>query len=187
MIKWLEDFMFRLSADHATATTNATDMTLKTLIADVARAAATPLSGRDRCVAAALQPYLGQPDLLPEGPRQSSPERYARHLLHGGTDYTILALVWRPRQMSTVHAHRTWCAFGLHQGWLVETLFSPGQQGVVLRDCLPRRAGDISHSPEDVGAVHRLANLGTETVISIHVYGARYDRLGEQVNTIWAE
>ena len=30
------------------------------------------------------------------------------------------------------------------------------------------------------------ANLGTETAISIHVYGARFDQLGHAVNRVWA-
>jgi hypothetical protein len=44
----------------------------------------------------------------------------------------------------------------------------------------------VSHAPADpAAAIHRLANLGTETAISIHVHGARYDQLGEQVHRVW--
>jgi predicted metal-dependent enzyme (double-stranded beta helix superfamily) len=50
-----------------------------------------------------------------------------------------------------------------------------------------RRVGDTSHAPADPDAVHRLANLGTETAISIHVYSGPYDRLGDQVNQFWAD
>jgi predicted metal-dependent enzyme (double-stranded beta helix superfamily) len=50
-----------------------------------------------------------------------------------------------------------------------------------------RWTGDGGHAPAGPDAVHRLANLGTETAISIHVYGAPYDRLGDQVNQIWAD
>jgi predicted metal-dependent enzyme (double-stranded beta helix superfamily) len=160
---------------------------LDNLCANVADAVAGPLNGRDRRVGLALEPYLGLPDLLNDTACQCSAERYVRHLLHAGTDYTILALVWRPRQMSPVHAHQTWCVFGIHRGWMVETLFSPGAQGVEPRGCGQRQAGDVSHAPADPNAVHRLANLGTETAISIHVYGAPYDRLGDQVNRIWAD
>jgi 3-mercaptopropionate dioxygenase len=46
--------------------------------------------------------------------------------------------------------------------------------------------GDASHAVAAPDVIHRLANLGTETAVSIHVYGARYDRLGEQVNHVWA-
>ena len=59
--------------------------------------------------------------------------------------------------------------------------------GVVVRDCAPLRACEGRHSSEDQEAAHRLANLGSETTVSIHIYGAAYDRLGEQINQIWAE
>jgi predicted metal-dependent enzyme (double-stranded beta helix superfamily) len=110
-----------------------------------------------------------------------------RHLLHAGDDYTILALVWRPRQMSAVHGHRTWCAFGLHRGWMVETFYAPRSLATEPRGCVQRWVGDTSHSDTDPDTAHRLANLGTETAISIHVYGAPYDRLGDEVNQIWAD
>ena len=160
---------------------------LNDLCTDVAEAVAGPLSQRDQRVAAALAPYLGLTDLLADSACRCSPDRYVRHLLHAGTDYTILALVWRPRQMSPVHAHQTWCALGVHRGWMVETFFAPGPRGAEPGACLQRRVGDTSHAPADPNAVHRLANLGTETAISIHVYGAPYDRLGDQVNQFWAD
>ena len=65
-------------------------------------------------------------------------------------------------------------------------LFAPSTRGPVPQGCAPRRAGDVNQAAADPDAIHRLANLGTETAISLHVYGARYDRLGEQVNHVWA-
>ena len=160
---------------------------LKDLCADVANAAAGCASLRGRRVAGALAPYLGMTNLLDDDACQCSSDRYVRHLLHAAADYTILALVWRPRQMSPVHGHRTWCAFGVHKGWMVETLFAPGEDGAVPRTCVQRCVGSVGHSQADPEAVHRLANLGTETAMSIHVYGAPYDRLANEVNYIWAD
>src|ERR1700742_4106186 len=74
------------------------------LCAGVADAVIGPLAGRERRVGLALEPYLGLPDVLDDSACQGSAELYVRHMLHAGTDYTILALVWRPRQMSPVHA-----------------------------------------------------------------------------------
>jgi 3-mercaptopropionate dioxygenase len=159
---------------------------LQRMIFDVDRAAASPLSRRHKAVATVLQPYLGMPDLLRDTHCPCSPDRYVRHVLHAGEDYTILALVWRPGQMSPVHGHRSWCALGIHHGYMTETFFAPGPSGPIPRSCGERRVGNISHAPADPNAIHRLANLGTETAISIHVYGARHDRLGEQVNHVWA-
>ena len=157
---------------------------LASLCVDVADAVTGPLLQRDRRVAAALAPYLGLPDLLDGSVCECSPDRYVRHLLHAAADYTVLALVWRPGQMSPVHGHRTWCALGLHHGHLIETFFTPE---AVPAGCVLRGAGDVSHGSADEETLHRLANLGTQTAISIHVYGAAYDRLGDSVNRIWED
>jgi predicted metal-dependent enzyme (double-stranded beta helix superfamily) len=160
---------------------------LAEMLSDVARAATGPIGCRDRDVAAALAPHLGQTGLLDGVACPGSSEKYTRHLLHAGAGYSVLALVWRPRQMSPVHAHRTWCVFGVHQGWMTETLFTRDATGARPFACVPRRTGDVAHAPADPDKIHRLANLGTTDALSIHVYGARYDRLGHDVNEIWAQ
>jgi predicted metal-dependent enzyme (double-stranded beta helix superfamily) len=156
------------------------------MFADIALAAVGPLEQRHSRVAAALLPYLDLRDLLRDTPCPCSPDRYVRHLLHAAPDHTILALVWHPGQMSPVHGHQSWCALGIHRGSLTETQFTIGTEGPVPRRCAQLEIGDISHAPPETGAIHRLANLGTETAISIHVYGARYDGIGHEVNKIWA-
>src|SRR3954453_15546782 len=83
---------------------------LQQMLQDIDLAAATALAWRHLAVAAALQPYLGHPDLLCGVECPCSSERYVRHLLHAGTQHTVLALVWRPGQMSPFHGHRSWCA-----------------------------------------------------------------------------
>jgi predicted metal-dependent enzyme (double-stranded beta helix superfamily) len=160
---------------------------LAAMISDVACAVTGSIRGRDRDVAAAVAPYLGQPGLLDGVSCPAGAEKYTRHLLHAGAGYSVLALVWRPRQMSPVHAHRTWCVFGVHRGWMTETLFTRDAAGARPVACVPRHAGEVAHAPADPDKIHRLANLGTTDALSIHVYGARYDRLGHDVNEIWAE
>jgi predicted metal-dependent enzyme (double-stranded beta helix superfamily) len=160
---------------------------LAAMLSDVACAAAGAIGCRDRDIAAALAPYMGLTGLLDGVACPGGPEKYTRHLLHAGAGYSVLALVWRPRQMSPVHAHRTWCVFGVHQGWMTETLFTRGATDARPFASMPRRAGDVAHAPADPDKIHRLANLGTTDALSIHVYGAAYDRLGHDVNEIWAE
>jgi predicted metal-dependent enzyme (double-stranded beta helix superfamily) len=159
---------------------------LKEMLFDIGRAAEGPFGLRDRDVGAALAPYLGVSGLLENIDCPGEPDKYARYLLHAGQGYTVLALVWRPRQMSPVHGHRTWCAFGVHQGWMTETLFVAGSPGPRPFACLPRKPGEVVHAPADPDMIHRLANLGTNDALSIHIYGAPYDRLGHDVNEIWA-
>ena len=159
---------------------------LQALLADVDDAATSPGADRGQRVAAALLPYLGRPGLLDDDTSSGSPDRYVRHLVHCGPDYTILSLVWMPGQMSPVHAHRTWCAFGLHQGRLVESFFRNQSSGAAPLGCVQRCVGDAGHSGPGQDTAHRIANLCIQKAVSIHVYGARYDRIGSDVNQIWA-
>jgi predicted metal-dependent enzyme (double-stranded beta helix superfamily) len=159
---------------------------LARMLSDIAFAAAGATGCRDRDIAAALTPYLGRPGLLDDVACPGDPDKYARYLLHAGAGYSVLALVWRPRQMSPVHAHRTWCVFGVHQGWMTETLFAGGAAEARPFACVSRQPGDVAHAPADPDKIHRLANLGTSDALSIHVYGAPYDRLGFDVNEVWA-
>jgi predicted metal-dependent enzyme (double-stranded beta helix superfamily) len=122
-----------------------------------------------------------------------SPERYTRHLVYAGPGFTVLALVWLPGQMSPIHAHRSWCALAVRHGTLVETCFTRDEAGAnakaVLRldACRQLRPGMVSHEAGDDEHYHRIANVGVETAVSIHVYGVDYDRLGHGLNRIWEE
>ncbi|MCW3473990.1 cysteine dioxygenase family protein [Limobrevibacterium gyesilva] len=161
---------------------------LARLLADVADAARVPLAARDRAMAAALAPYLGDPGLLEGRDCPCNPDRYTRHLLHNdpASGYAVVAIVWAPGQMSPVHGHRTWCAFGVQRGWLTETFFRPDGDIALPTTCLARRPGDVCHAPADPRAIHRLANLGTQEAVSVHVYGVAFDRFGDGVNHVWA-
>lgn len=158
------------------------------MLADVDRAVQTEPASRHRAVAAALAPHLGHPDLLAGRDCPCNPERYTRHLLHndpaGG--YAVVAIVWVPGQMSPVHGHRTWCAFGVHRGWLAETYFARESGTAIPTGCTPRARGMTGYAPADPDAIHRLANLGTAEAVSIHIYGVAFDRFGDGVNEVYA-
>jgi predicted metal-dependent enzyme (double-stranded beta helix superfamily) len=112
---------------------------------------------------------------------------FLRHLLGEGDGYCVLAIAWRPGQMSPVHAHKAWCALGVHRGWLVESFFDV-EDGIARPvGCRPRGIGDTSHAAADAAAIHRIANVGVADAVSIHVYGASYDRLGADVNLVVAD
>lgn len=161
---------------------------LEKMLADIARAASTKLAQRHRNVAKALIPFLGHPNLLEGQDFPCSTQRYCRYLLHNNVaaGYAVVAIVWTPGQMSPVHAHRTWCAFGVHRGWLSETYFSRDGQTVLPHACSARAPGAIGHAESGPDSIHRLANLGTEAAISIHVYGAAFDDFGTGVNEVYA-
>jgi predicted metal-dependent enzyme (double-stranded beta helix superfamily) len=140
-------------------------------------------------VAAVLGAHAADPMLLLGHDCPCRAEGYVRHLLHEDTaqGWAVAALVWRPGQMSPIHAHKAWCAVGVHRGLLTETFYAPGadpdrpvQTGAALR-----RPGETSHGPARADAIHRLANLGTETAVSIHAYGLPYARFCTDLNRVF--
>lgn len=160
---------------------------METMLAGVAAAVRGDPAGREVRVAAVLAEAAARPDLLDGRDCPCCAERYVRHLLHSDPEgrYAVVALVWRPGQMSPVHAHKTWCAFAVHQGVLTETWYEPGEPPMPVATKL-LAPGASNHGPADPRLIHRLANLGCRTAISIHCYGVGFDRFGEDVNRIFA-
>ena len=60
-----------------------------------------------------------------------------------------------------------------------------GTARLTLDCCRPLHPGMVSHSDGDDAHYHRIANLGVETAVSIHVYGVAFDELGHGLNRIW--
>jgi predicted metal-dependent enzyme (double-stranded beta helix superfamily) len=114
-------------------------------------------------------------------------ERYARHHIYSGSNYSFLAIVWLPKQASPIHSHKTWCALSVYQGQLTETLYCQDEIGIDLVSEKHLFRGQVSNSPHERPFAHRLRNNGTRLAISLHVYGAPFDRLGTDVNYIWNE
>jgi len=163
---------------------------LATMLEEVAAAARAPLEERPVRVAAALGAHMLDARLLEGRDCPCRPDRYVRHLLHADAEagYAVVALAWRPGQMSPVHAHRTWCAFGVHRGTLTEGHYTlpeegeePAQTGSVL--CPP---GAVRQGAADPRLIHRLANLGSVPALSVHVYGVPYEQFGDGVNLVYA-
>lgn len=161
---------------------------LERLLNDIALATRSPLPHRPQRVAEAIAGHLLDPELLAERHCGCRPDRYVRHLLHADPagSYAAVALVWRPGQMSPIHAHRTWCAFGVHRGVLTEGFYRTDEHNLTLQSgSALRLPGAACHGPADPHLIHRLANLGSSTAVSIHVYGAPFERFGEDVNLIY--
>jgi len=139
----------------------------------------------DLRVAEVLTEFAVVPDLLDGVDCTPSEKRYARVLLKDSPTHCVLAIVWSPGQMSPVHAHRTWCALAVHRGTLTETHFEHADGGLQATRSHLLRPCDSSHEPGQTG-IHRVANLGAEVAVSLHVYGTSYDRLGLAVNHVLA-
>lgn len=161
---------------------------LELMLADIAAAVRGPATRRHAAVAEAIGHAVQDPRLLERHDCPCCPTSYVRHLLHAddAAGYAVVALVWRPGQMSPVHAHKTWCALGVHRGTLTETFYAVGEGGPVptaTRLCPP---GTISCTPADPASIHRLANLSCREAVSVHCYGAAFERMAQEVNLVYA-
>ena len=151
---------------------------LSELLDGVRAAVAMPASPSHtaQLVAEQLRRNLPSPDVLTAEQRLGSPDGYRGHTLHVEPDgsFSIVALVWRPGQLTRIHDHVTWCAFGVIQGVEHEELFD-ADLNVIGRSA--NHAGDVSGFAPP-GDIHRVHNTGEDTAISIHVYGTDVTRIG---------
>jgi predicted metal-dependent enzyme (double-stranded beta helix superfamily) len=145
----------------------------------------------DLAVADLLANIVADPEFLRGITLPSGAQTYARTVLFNTDSYCVLAIVWRPGQMSPVHSHRAWCALGVHSGTLTETHFEPVagalEHGLRVAGCRQLHAGSTSHGPAHDHSAHRMANLGIEPAVSVHLYGTAFDQLGSGLNQIWAD
>jgi predicted metal-dependent enzyme (double-stranded beta helix superfamily) len=127
-------------------------------------------------VAEQLRQHPLTPEVLTPEQRAGSPDSYQGYNLHVEPDgsFSIVALVWRPGQLTRIHDHVTWCTFGVIQGVEHEELFD-AELNLIGRSA--NHVGDVSGFAPP-GDIHRVHNTGDETAISIHIYGTDVTRVG---------
>jgi predicted metal-dependent enzyme (double-stranded beta helix superfamily) len=154
---------------------------LSELLDGIRTAVAARASGSDTAglVAEQLRRHLPSPEVLSEEQRLGSPDGYRSHTLHVEPDgsFSIVALVWRPGQVTRIHDHLTWCVFGVIQGVEHEELFDADLNLIGRSD---NHIGDVSGFAPP-GDIHRVHNTADATAISIHVYGTDVTRTGSSV------
>jgi predicted metal-dependent enzyme (double-stranded beta helix superfamily) len=137
-----------------------------------------------RLVAHELERHLPRPDVLTVEQRSGDAAGYRSHVLHVEPDgaFSIVALVWRPGQVTPIHDHVTWCVFGVIQGVEHEELFTLDEASECLVEAgsSTNRTGVVSGFAPP-GDIHRVRNSGSRTAISIHIYGTDVTRIGSSV------
>lgn len=130
-------------------------------------------------VADQVRRHLPTPDVLTAEQRLGSPDGYQSHLLHAEPDgsFSIVAVVWRPGQITRIHDHVTWCVVGVLQGVEHEELYDAG---LALTGSSDNRVGEVTGFAPP-GDIHRVRNTAATTTISIHVYGTDVSRIGSSV------
>ena len=120
--------------------------------------------------------------------RVGDPKSYMRHVLYvdpeGG--FVITAITWLPGQVSPVHGHQVWCAYGIAEGELTEEQFRESYGKLDALQSRVYRAGEIAERDFECRTIHRVSNRSRGTIVSLHVYGVSADRLTTGINRIFA-
>ena len=137
-------------------------------------------------VAEVLRSYINRDDLLGPDHREGDPSGYCQHILHVEDDgsFSIVSLVWLPKQQTAIHDHVSWCVVGVHRGVEKEERFNVvannGESHLAVAGIGVAPQGDVMWlSPP--GDIHRVSCSSPEKTISIHVYGADISVLGTSV------
>jgi predicted metal-dependent enzyme (double-stranded beta helix superfamily) len=133
-----------------------------------------------------LRTHRPGPDVLSPTDQEGDTDHYQQHVLYVDPQlkFSVVALVWRAGQQTTIHDHRCWCSVAVLRGREYETLYSlgHGDDGPCL---IAGRSS--SYLPGEVSAfappgdIHRVRNSGSSTAISLHVYGADICALGTSI------
>jgi predicted metal-dependent enzyme (double-stranded beta helix superfamily) len=170
-----------MHADGMTTTQIRPVIELTQLVDGVRTAVARRVSWSDtaQLVAEQLRQHLPSLDALNAEQRLGSADGYRSHTLYVEPDgsFSIIALVWRPGQVTRIHDHVTWCVFGVIQGIEHEELFDADLNLIGRSD---NHAGDVNGFAPP-GDIHRVHNTAGTTAISIHIYGTDITRIGSSV------
>lgn len=158
---------------------------LERMVVRLERVVAGPRKQLAFGVSSALAECVTERKWLGRGQLAAGNEQYVRHILYAdaGGRFTVVAIVWRSGQRSSVHAHYTWSGAAVYYGELTETIYrvSRGTAPPFPVSNIRRRAGDFTfHWP--LNEIHHVGNEGTETAVSIHVYGVGCEWLATGVN-----
>jgi 3-mercaptopropionate dioxygenase len=142
-------------------------------------------------VAAALRASLAKqglpgPGLLSPGQLAGDPGGYQTHLVHAEPDgsFSIMVMVWRPGQQTSVHDHLAWCVTAVLQGTEYEEVYANrgDHLEVVGRNANP--VGTVSGFAPP-GDIHRVTNIGDAVAVSLHVYGTDITRVASSVRRVY--
>jgi predicted metal-dependent enzyme (double-stranded beta helix superfamily) len=156
------------------------------LAAEISEACSDPSAIEAERIKAALRRAVATPGLLGAEQRVAKADCYARHVIYADPSgrFTILAIVWGTGQFSAPHAHHTWCAYGVYENALDETIFSWDAATSTAHPLRTygREPGYSCYAGPGLDQIHRLGNSGATPAISIHVYGVERDSIGTHVN-----
>jgi predicted metal-dependent enzyme (double-stranded beta helix superfamily) len=142
---------------------------------------------REDC-AAALRDALRNPAWLRPEHRVGDPRAYMRHVLYVDPDgdFVMTAITWLPGQVSPVHGHQVWCAYGVAEGDLTEEHFQEESGRLRSTGIRLHKAGEVAERDLHGKAIHRVSNRSARTIVSLHLYGVSAERLTTGINRLYS-
>ena len=139
-------------------------------------------------VAPVLRQALADRSWLRPEHRVGDPTRYMRHVLYvdPGGAFVMTAITWLPGQVSPLHGHQVWCAFGVAEGELTEERFRQADGKLEPLNTALYRPGDVAERDFDCKAIHRVSNRSRATIVSLHLYGVSAERLTTGINRVFS-
>jgi len=82
--------------------------------------------------------------------------------------FSVVSFVWMPGQKTPIHDHTVWGLVGVMRGEEQCEEYSPQARPTGRH---PVRRGEVDRVSPRIGDIHVVSNAGTQTAVSIHVYG----------------
>ena len=118
-----------------------------------------------------LRDLVAHDDWLPEEFAAPSPDSYRQYLLYCDPleRFSVVSFVWMPGHRTPIHDHTVWGLVGVMRGEEVCEEFSSSLEKKNIHGVKP---GEVDRVSPRIGDIHVVSNEGTNTAVSIHVYGA---------------
>jgi len=118
-----------------------------------------------------LEALVSHDDWLPDEFAAPSPASYRQYLLYCDPleRFSVASFVWMPGHRTPIHDHTVWGLVGVMRG---EELCEEYSSSIEKMNSHKVKAGDVDRVSPSIGDIHVVSNAGTQTAVSIHVYGA---------------
>lgn len=136
-------------------------------------------------VVTSIRDHLPSPEQVlesvPPEARQGHERSQVLHVEPDGT-FSVVALISKSGQATSIHDHTTWCAVAVVAGVEHEERFRLDETGQRLKLTGERtdHAGTVSGFAPP-GDIHRVTNQGETVGISLHIYGTDINLIGNSV------
>ena len=118
-----------------------------------------------------LHGLVSNDDWLPDEFAAPSQDSYRQYLLYCAPleRFSVASFVWMPGHRTPIHDHTVWGLVGVMRGEEMCEEFSPSIRKTNSHKSKP---GEVDRVSPRIGDIHVVSNAGTQTAVSIHVYGA---------------